>query len=127
VAIISACLPMLRPLWMLSNQRLRRQGEYSRTSDARLAHRPHPWRMSSEPVVKYHGDGRNFTRLDETLPSVSREEGWAPRHEKRLSNGASVFVQGNVGDLLPGMELAHIPDDRILVQKQVSMVESRAA
>lgn len=142
VAIVSACLPMLRPLLKLARPTFssaRSKGkEYSSSSGLSGGRHGTPqraWLSSQEPIVPKPAlmHGRQFTRLPESSASErgGRQEEWEmqrPREEAKRTN----FVgrgdkKGGGGGGGEQTELGQVPVDAIHVQREVEQVDHRIA
>ena len=134
VAVISACLPMLRPVLKLIGGSLGSMGSLGKTpghtvGSAGTAGNDHPhWRSSTLPTTK---GGGHFARLAEASSSSDREhreewELWEGRKSKYVQR-KNLVGRSDKKDMIGQAELGAVPHGAIHVRNEISLRDDKSS
>lgn len=134
VAVISACLPMLRPVFKLVSGSLGSIGSLGKSpgqtaGSAGAPGNDHPpWRSSTVPTTK---DGGPFARLAEASSSSDREhreewELWEGRRSRDVQR-TNLVGRSDKKDMLGQAELGAVPHGAIHVRNEISLRDDKSS
>ena len=127
-AVISACLPMLRPLVKLIRPLMtsaHKRKTFNSTSGFRTDNSQQAWRTSMEPIVSPGvGNGHAFTNLADRPSESDIREGWELQHSVGKVERANFVGRGD-SEIARDAELGRIPQNVIHVKNELSSVDHR--
>lgn len=128
VAVISACLPMLRPVVKFVGKTVGSISSFGKSpghtdgTDGSVGKKHPPWISSAVPTTN---DGGPFARLAEGSASSDRQhreewELWEGRGNKEVQR-TNLVGRSNTSDMLGQAELGAVPHGAIHVRNEISL------